>query len=114
MVFADWLDDRGDPRGQWVRDPEIWECMKRDAHNPIDELIIRKCWHLLEQIGWEAVPQLLAVVRQQSEEAIHAAKTLARIAPELRDVGRNALLGLQDSPKASVRQLTAIALVSIG
>lgn len=39
LVFADWLEERGDPRAKWVRDKEIWHYMKPDAANPIPRML---------------------------------------------------------------------------
>ena len=38
LVFADWLDERGDPRGPWLRDPDLWEWMQPDACDPLPRL----------------------------------------------------------------------------
>src|SRR5262249_5814456 len=44
LVFADWLQDRDDPRAPWVREKDVWEWMKPDAKDPTPKLLagIRK------------------------------------------------------------------------
>lgn len=39
LVFADWLEDRSDPRAAWVRDADIWEWMKSDARDPVPGIL---------------------------------------------------------------------------
>ncbi len=39
LVFADWLDERNDPRAAWVRDDDLWEWMKPDARDPIPRIL---------------------------------------------------------------------------
>lgn len=39
LVFADWLEERGDPRAAWVRDDAIWEWMAPDATHPVPRLL---------------------------------------------------------------------------
>jgi uncharacterized protein (TIGR02996 family) len=39
LVFADWLEERNDPRAVWVRDADIWEWMKPDAHDPVPGIL---------------------------------------------------------------------------
>jgi uncharacterized protein (TIGR02996 family) len=39
LVFADWLEERSDPRAAWVRDADIWEWMKPDAHDPVPGIL---------------------------------------------------------------------------
>jgi uncharacterized protein (TIGR02996 family) len=39
LVFSDWLEERNDPRAAWVRDADIWEWMKPDAHDPVPGIL---------------------------------------------------------------------------
>ena len=39
LAYADWLEERGDPRAGWVRDVQVWRWMAPDAHDPIPALI---------------------------------------------------------------------------
>jgi uncharacterized protein (TIGR02996 family) len=41
LVFADWLDERGDPRGPWVRDPQLWLFMAPRATDLVPPLLER-------------------------------------------------------------------------
>ncbi len=67
LVFADWLQDRDDPRAPWVRDAIIWEWMKPDGKDPTAKLIarVRRGWsgaHILGRMGPTIVPALLAAL----------------------------------------------------
>jgi uncharacterized protein (TIGR02996 family) len=78
LVFADWLEERGDPRAAWVRDDRIWEWMKPDAKNPTDKLIAtvrgrdsprqRHAVRVLQSLGAAAVPGLLAALRDALQD----------------------------------------------
>ncbi len=64
LAFADWLQDRDDPRAPWVRDRELWQFMKPDAKDPTATLIarVRRGWsgsHLLTRLGPSVIPHLL-------------------------------------------------------
>ena len=73
-VFADWLEERGDPRAAWLRDPEIWAWMAPDAHDPVPPLLEatqaedgerrRQAGELLAKLGTPAIPALRAWTRQ--------------------------------------------------
>ena len=39
LVFADWLEERGDPRGAWLRDPLVASWMGVRCENPIPGLV---------------------------------------------------------------------------
>ena len=41
LVFADWLEERSDPRAVWVRDADIWEWMKPDARDPVPGILAK-------------------------------------------------------------------------
>ena len=89
LVFADWLDERSDPRGPWVRDPDIWHFMAPDATDPIPRLLERvggevpkKNWDLLARIGTWAVPGLV-VATEDADDTVrcHAIDALGQIGP---------------------------------
>jgi uncharacterized protein (TIGR02996 family) len=70
LMFADWLEERGDPRAPWVRDPDLWPFMAPDATDPIPRLVERTDgkvpegrWDLLARIGAAAVPARLVTMR---------------------------------------------------
>src|SRR5260370_13839087 len=39
LVFADWLEERGDPRGAWVRDRELRPWMGPTLQSPVPALV---------------------------------------------------------------------------
>lgn len=66
LVFADWLDDRGDPRGPWIRDPEIWPFMAPDATDPVRRLLrAANSDQLLARLGPAAMPTLARLLRDE-------------------------------------------------
>jgi uncharacterized protein (TIGR02996 family) len=76
LAFADWLQDRDDPRAPWVRDKDIWEWMKPRAKNPLPELLRRAKggnWHAMQtlgKLGPSVIPELLAVLPQLSDKQV--------------------------------------------
>jgi uncharacterized protein (TIGR02996 family) len=73
LAFADWLEERDDPRGPWVRDKDIWDWMKPDAKDPTRRVLsgIRKGqWRaseVLQKMGACIVPAILAELRQAKQ-----------------------------------------------
>jgi uncharacterized protein (TIGR02996 family) len=70
LVFADWLEERGDPRGVWLRDPVIASFMGPRCEDPIPRLVagLGEDEHafsvaVLPRIGAPAIPALLAALR---------------------------------------------------
>ena len=39
LIFADWLEERDDPRGVWLRNPALAELMGVRSENPIPRLV---------------------------------------------------------------------------
>jgi uncharacterized protein (TIGR02996 family) len=39
LVFSDWLEERGDPRAAWLREPDLWPWMAPDLHDPLPALL---------------------------------------------------------------------------
>ncbi len=76
LVFADWLEDRSDPRAPWVRDAEIGSFMAPDASDPIPGLLaqLRQEDHarssafidLLVRLGAAAVPALILTFHDEN------------------------------------------------
>ncbi len=68
LVFADWLQERGDPRAPWVRDDELWEWMKPQAKDPTGDLVAatararegHKTVGALVRLGPSALPKVFA------------------------------------------------------
>lgn len=69
LVYADWLQERDDVRAAWVRDDDVWEWMKPDAHDPRDELTqaarkgLRNADDVLPKLGGHAIPAIFAVYK---------------------------------------------------
>jgi uncharacterized protein (TIGR02996 family) len=71
LAFADWLDERGDARAAWVRDPDVFRWMGPNAPGPIPAMVkaLRKGAQMyrltraFETVGAPAVPALLAEAR---------------------------------------------------
>jgi uncharacterized protein (TIGR02996 family) len=63
LVLADYFEERGDPRGEWLRDPELARWMGPEAGNPFDKLVNNiddeKAHALLLRYGLRSVPALL-------------------------------------------------------
>src|SRR5438874_10019999 len=56
LVFADWLEERGDPRAEWVRiDCELARLGLKDDRRPALEARQRQLWesHRESLIAWE-------------------------------------------------------------
>ena len=70
LAFADWLEERADPRAGWLRDPELAAFMRPGSADPTLALIEalqsedHETWWppiaLLGRVGAPAVPALLA------------------------------------------------------
>jgi uncharacterized protein (TIGR02996 family) len=43
LVCADWLSERRDPRGDWLRDDHLWEWMRPDGAHPVPRLQTALC-----------------------------------------------------------------------
>ncbi len=73
LVFADWLDDRGDPRAEWLRlDCELAGLGPRDGRRPALEARKQQVWeaHRDGLVGWErqfALARIKAKVRRAPE-----------------------------------------------
>jgi uncharacterized protein (TIGR02996 family) len=70
LAFADWLEERDDARGPWVRDKDIWVWMKPDARDPTEKVLagVRKgqshAVNALQKMGAGVVPAILAELRE--------------------------------------------------
>src|ERR1700733_11613111 len=72
LAFADWLEERGDPRAPWVRDPAIFRWMGPTADSPVPALVAAlhsDDWErhsaaekALASVGAPAVPALMEIV----------------------------------------------------
>lgn len=59
LVYADWLEEHGDPRAPWVRNADIWVYMAPDAASPVPRLLADGRWDLLGRIGRTAVVEAI-------------------------------------------------------
>jgi uncharacterized protein (TIGR02996 family) len=92
LAYADWLEEKGDPRAAWVRDPTIWRWMAPDAHDPVPPLLEALTGHSFEEreVAAELLPRLragpeaiLAVMLRCPERSYHAGLALSRMGAEL-------------------------------
>ena len=86
LVFADWLEERNDPRAGWLRDPELWERIRPDvgrwlapdARGTVPALIALLApneWphrllalDLLQKLGSPAIPAVRAWTRETPDD----------------------------------------------
>src|SRR3954470_250553 len=89
-VFADWLEERGDPRAAWVRDPVIWRHARPDFRDPIPGLAAElgsaqrryQITRALASFGAAAVPAVVAAMRTDDENIReHGKAVLGAIGP---------------------------------
>jgi uncharacterized protein (TIGR02996 family) len=122
LIFADWLDDRGDPRGQWIRDYRVRHWMGPKLQDPVPKLLealtkgrrVMAVRRTAGVIGEPIVPGLVellkhakAPVRQQACHCLRKIGARAKAAvPPLMEA-------LADSDY-SVREQAAKALAEIG
>ncbi|MBN9117595.1 MAG: HEAT repeat domain-containing protein [Planctomycetes bacterium] len=85
LVFADWLDDRGDPRGTMLRNDEVRAWMAPTFENPFPRLRaafetgkgVTKAGKICALIGEPAVPELLLLLTHATPIVrLRAVKTL--------------------------------------
>jgi uncharacterized protein (TIGR02996 family) len=89
LAFADWLQERDDPRAPWVRDDELWEWMKPNAKDPTRELLAatarikegHKTVQALARIGLSVLPKVLALLRKPGGSARNLQAVLAALGP---------------------------------
>src|SRR4051794_23581086 len=83
LVFADWLDERGDPRAAWVRNAEIWRHAGPDFNDPIPGLAgslgsaqrRQRITDALVSLGPAVVPAVVAAMRTEDDDVRHHART---------------------------------------
>ncbi len=90
LVFADWLEERSDPRAAWVRDADIWEWMKPDARDPVPGIL--KTLTVLrpgvrssierEKINWKRRGSAEAALFEMGTSAVDAVRTWIREHPD--------------------------------
>jgi uncharacterized protein (TIGR02996 family) len=122
LIFADWLDDHGDPRGQWIRSWKVREWMGPKYQNPIPKLLealtkdqrVMSVRHAAMAIGEPIVPGLVGLLKharpRTRQQACHC---LRRIGAPAKAAVPALLEALSDSDH-SVREQAAKALAEIG
>src|SRR5262245_25742001 len=105
LAFADWLDERGDQRAAWVRDPDVFKWMGPKAESPIPALmaalgkVANARWgqvcQALIRIGAPAVPALLDALPHAND------RQRVRTAIVLHSMGAGAAGALPDLLRAA-------------
>src|SRR5262245_22123784 len=75
LVFADWLEEQGEPRAPWLRDADLWPWMSPDVHDPVPGLLAemlegdwerqRRARDMLEKLGPPVVEAVRAWTRAE-------------------------------------------------
>src|SRR5262245_35174928 len=93
LAFADWLEDRGDRRAAWVRDPKVFAWMLPEGRDPVPALIAalyerpwerhQKINEAFRRVGSFAAPALMAVLERNDNAARDAAEVLANMGADV-------------------------------
>jgi uncharacterized protein (TIGR02996 family) len=122
LIFADWLDDHGDPRGQWIRNWSVRYWMGPKLENPIPKLLeaitkdrrIMRVRRVAAVIGEPLVPGLIELLKHEKSRArLQACHCLRKIGPRAKAAVPALMDALADSDY-SVRAQVASALAAIG
>src|ERR1700722_10835089 len=76
QAFADWLEERSDPRAAWVRNDTIWEFMAPDASDPVPRIIEAlkpredEDWDYDESLCRERAAEALAYIGEKGVPAV--------------------------------------------
>src|SRR5262245_48964462 len=72
LAYADWLEERGDPRAPWVRDADVFFWMLPDGRDPTEALVAAaidadhpqqyRAHSALPKLGAVAIPRLLQII----------------------------------------------------
>src|SRR5262245_19152523 len=81
LALADWLEERGDSRAAWARDPALWKWSAPDLHDPVPVLIdasydpkqADEAFAVLDKLGPAAVAGLVACLEGQDADLARAA-----------------------------------------
>src|SRR5262245_21125864 len=90
LAFADWLEERDDPRAAWVRDPDLFHFATRFVQDPLpgliaalgqkptEEIVLRG----LARLGERAVPPLLERMKTDDRAVRdHARRVVVALGP---------------------------------
>jgi uncharacterized protein (TIGR02996 family) len=122
LIFADWLDDHGDPRGQWIRQWAVRQWMHPTYESPLAKMLdalakdrsVIKVRRAAAVIGEPIVPGLVALLAHEKprvrQQACHC---LRNIGPRAKEAVTALMKALADSDY-SVREQAAKALAAIG
>ena len=123
LAYADWLEERGDPRAEWVRDPEIFAWMLPDASDPVPRLVevARQHWGqnpprarlLLARLGAPALTALLPVLANE-EFAFWAADAVGQMPRSVVEPHAHTLLTLLNKGELELAYNAAVALRPLG
>src|SRR5262245_33382151 len=89
LILADWFEERGDPRGAWLRDPELAPWMGPEAADPVPALIAgladreQEARRLLVRIGPRAAPALMAARAKDCQRIDAVLSALVSAVPAL-------------------------------
>lgn len=122
LVFADWLDDHGDPRGQWIRNWTVRPWMEPTFQNPIPMLLesLRKDKKVIEVrraaevIGEPIVPGLIELLKHEKSRVREQACMCLRRIGKRAKAAVPALIELLSDADYSVRGSAAKAIQDIG
>jgi len=91
LVFADWLDERGDPRAAWLRDADLWPWMAPDCHDPVPPLLatlLADDWQersragdALKRLGMAAIVAVRAWVSEEPDRRYWEARWVLEASP---------------------------------
>jgi uncharacterized protein (TIGR02996 family) len=120
LAFADWLDERNDPRAGWVRDPEIWRHTGPDFRDPVPGLIVElgtpqrreRITRALAEFGLPAVLGVLRAMRTDNDDVRgHGQDVLAAMAPLVASCLPDLMQQLQSSDR--LERLAAVEAVGV-
>lgn len=122
LVFADWLDDHGDPRGQWLRHYAVRGWLPPTYENPVLKLLeslaknkrVIDVRRAAEVIGEPLVPGLVELLKHEKPRVREQACMCLRKIGKRAKAAVPALLDALASSEHNVREQAAKALQGIG
>src|SRR5262249_53667343 len=123
LAYADWLEERGDPKAAWVRDRALCTWMMPDGRCPIAPLIeaaadennnvkeFARC--LLPRLGAAVIPHLMERI-ERDEGALWAGEALGEMGRGLIAPLLLRLRELMDADSRNIAVPAALALKVLG